>query len=95
MVEAPLPCQIFYNKHVLGVPAVRQWVKNPTAGAWVATEARVRPLPWGRGLKDLALPQLWHRSKLELGLNPWPRLSYVWVQPFLKNVLMIPKKLFK
>ena len=23
-------------------------------------------------VKDLALPQLWPRSKLQLGLNPWP-----------------------
>ena len=24
-------------------------------------------------VKDLALPQLWHRSQLQLRFNPWPR----------------------
>ena len=24
-------------------------------------------------VKDLALPQLWHRLQLQLGFNPWPR----------------------
>ena len=28
---------------ILGVPAVAQWVKNPTAAAWVTMEAWVRP----------------------------------------------------
>ena len=54
-----------------GVPAVAQWVKNPTAVAWVALEAFVRS-PTCSGLKDLTLPQPWHRSKLQLRFNPWP-----------------------
>ena len=29
----------------------------------------------GSGLKDLALPQLWHRSQLQLRSSPWSRTS--------------------
>ena len=29
-----------------GAPAMAQWVKNPTAVAWVSTEVRVPPLDW-------------------------------------------------
>ena len=28
-------------------------------------------------VKDLALPQLWHRSQLWLGFHPWPRNFHV------------------
>ena len=38
------------------VPAVVQWVKNPTAEAQVAAEAWVRLPARLNGLKDLALP---------------------------------------
>ena len=35
-----LICKIDFTKdHVNGVSAVAQWVKNPTAAAWVAAEA--------------------------------------------------------
>ena len=37
------------------MPAAAQWVKNPTAAAEVAAEARVRSPAWSSGLKDLAL----------------------------------------
>lgn len=31
-------------------------------------------------VKDLVLPQLWHRSQLWLGFDPWPRdLHKLWV----------------
>ena len=30
------------------------------------------PAQW---VKDLALPQLWRRSKLQLRFNPWPKNS--------------------
>ena len=46
------------TKAIRGVPAVTQWVKNPTAVAQAAEEAWVRSLAWCGGLKDLALPQL-------------------------------------
>ena len=36
-----------------------QWVKNPTAAAWVTVKARVLSLAPLSGLKYLALPQLW------------------------------------
>lgn len=41
-----------------GVPAVRQWVKNLTAAAWVAAEVQVQFPPHCRGLKVLILLQL-------------------------------------
>ena len=44
------------NKHVsTGVPAMVQWVKNPTAAAWVTAEVRVQSLGWRSRLKDPAL----------------------------------------
>ena len=49
-----------------------QWVKNPTAMAWVAEELQVRSLASHSGLKDLALSQLWCRSMLRLRFDPWP-----------------------
>ena len=30
---------------------------------------------WAQSVKDLALPQLWHRLQLQLGSDPWPRNS--------------------
>ena len=38
---------------VLGVPTVVQWVKTPTAMAWVVVEVRVRAPAWRGVLKDL------------------------------------------
>ena len=49
------------SKGLLGVPAVAQWVKNPTAAAQVAAEVRVRSPARSSRLKDLALLQLWLR----------------------------------
>ena len=63
-----------------GVPAVVQWIKNPTAATWVSVEVQVWSLVWHSGWQDLALPQLWHRSQLQLGFNPWLRNFHVpWV----------------
>ena len=42
-----------------------QWVKNPTTAAQVSTEVQVPSLAWYHGLKDPALPQLWHRSQIQ------------------------------
>ena len=50
-----------------GVPTIEQWVKNPTAAAWVAAELRVQSPGQHSGLKDPVLPELW------LGFNPWFR----------------------
>lgn len=32
-----------FKEVILGVPSVTQWVKNPTAMAWVATEFDPQP----------------------------------------------------
>ena len=49
-----------------------QWVKNLTAVAWVTVEVQVQSPAHCSGLKDLALPQLWHRWQLQLKFNPGP-----------------------
>ena len=41
------------NSH-FGIPAVAQWVKNPTSTAWVTVEEGVQSQAWCSGLKDLA-----------------------------------------
>ena len=51
----------------MGLPAVAQWIKNPTAVAQVTVEAGVHFLVWHSGLKDLALLQL------QVRINSWPR----------------------
>ena len=53
-----------------GCPAVVQWVKNPTAVAQVSAEARVGSPAHGNMLKDLLLPQLWHRHSYDLDSIP-------------------------
>ena len=50
-----------------------QWVKDPTAAAQVAEGVKVRSPAHRRRLKDPVLPQLQHRSHLQLGFNPKPR----------------------
>ena len=50
-----------------------QWVKNLIAAAWVAVEVWVQSLVSRDTLKNPAMSQLWCRSRLWLGLNPWPR----------------------
>ena len=43
-------------------------------------------------VKDPALPQLWQRSQLQLGLDPWPRNFHMpWVQPKKKNYTRFPE----
>jgi len=55
---------------------VAQCIKNLTAAAQVAIEAKVESMAQYSGLKDLVLPQLW------LGFNPWARnFHMLWVQP--------------
>ena len=64
----------------VGVPAMAQWVKNPTAAAQVAAEAQVQSPAQGSGLKDPALLQC--RLQLQHGFNPQPRESATpWVWP--------------
>ena len=65
----------FFHKVVLicfllGVAPVTQWVKSQTAVAWVAVEVWVQSPPQCSGLKDLALPQLWHRLQLQVRFSP-------------------------
>ena len=46
-----------YYKIVEGIPAVAQWVRNPTVAAWVAAEVGICTQLWP-SLKDPGLPQL-------------------------------------
>ena len=48
-----------------------QWIKNLTAVAQVAVEVQVPSPALLSGLKDMALPQLWHRSQQWLRFNSW------------------------
>ena len=59
-----------------------QWVKNLAAAPQVAAEVQVQSLAWLRGLKDLALLQLQHRSQLWLGFSLWCWIFHMlWVKP--------------
>ena len=46
-----------------GVPAVAQWIKNPTTMARITSEVQVRAQMGCSGLKDLVLLQLQYRSQ--------------------------------
>ena len=46
----------------MGVPAVTQWVKNPTVAAWFTAEVQVQSLDQCSGLKDPVMPQLCPRG---------------------------------
>lgn len=93
----PLACSSFSYKNSgdysfskvlsFGAPAVAQWVKDPTATAWVTIEAQVWSSAWCSGLKYLALPHLWcklhlwvgsaspaHSTRLEFGTLAPPQL---------------------
>ena len=41
-----------------------QWIKNPTAAAWVTVEVSVQSLAWCSGLKNPAWPEEKKNSKL-------------------------------
>ena len=68
----------------MGVPTVVQWVKNPTAAAWVFSEAWVCTQACSSGLKDLALLQLWP------GFSPW-----LGEPPYAVSVAIKKKKIKK
>ena len=65
---APTPVSDLLLKIVVGIPNVAQQVW------WHLCSARilVPPLAQHSALKNLALPQLRHRSQLQLGSNTWP-----------------------
>ena len=63
-----------------GVPAVAQWIKNLTAGVWVAVEAWAPSSAQHSGLKNLGLIQL------QLTFSLWPgNLHMPQVRPFKKR----------
>ena len=64
-----------------------QWVRTPTAVAWVATEVRFPSLPWCSGLKEPALPQLWHRLAAVAWIQSLTHeLHILWVWPLKKKL---------
>ena len=70
----------------MGVPIVAQWVKNLTAVVQSVAEVQVQSPAWHSGLKDPVLLQLWQRSQLQCGFDPWPRNFHMpQVQPFTKK----------
>ena len=52
------------------VPAVVQQVKDWALSLW---QCRFDPMP--SAVRDLACPQMWHRSQLQLGFDPGPGTS--------------------
>ena len=74
-----------HKEHKVRVPALAQWVKNPTAAAQVAAEAQVQSPDPCSGLKHLAVPHLWHRSQMWSGFNPWPENFHMLREQSLKK----------
>lgn len=70
------------NADPSGVPAVVQWVRNPTAVAWItygAASSIPGPLQW---VKGLSVPELLPGSQLCLEFNPCAgNFHILWVQP--------------
>ena len=58
----------------MGVPTVAQWVKNPTAAAWVDVEMQIQSQAWHSGLKEPVLSPMQRRSQL------WLRAAVAWIQ---------------
>ena len=56
-------------KGKMGVPSLAQWVKNLTAAAQVTLKHWSDTQP---GTVDPVLPQMQHRSQLQLRSHPWP-----------------------
>ena len=73
--------------HACGLPAVAQWVKNLTAVAQVAAEGWALFSVGSSGLKDLVLPQLWHRW----AAVAWEPLSAASVAIGKKNIYIFWK----
>ena len=79
--------KLFNQKHTYinikaGAPAMAQWVKNPTAAAWVAEEMQLR-FQW---VKGSCLLQLRQRLQLWFRFSSWPGNFHMpWVWSFKKN----------
>ena len=70
-------------RQTVEVPALAQWVKDPSAVVQVAVEMRVESLAWCSGLMDLALLQLLLTLQLWLGFSLWSgNFRMLQVQPF-------------
>ena len=64
-----------FSKNLTGVATMTQWIKYPTAVAWVAAETWVQSPALCSGLKDLALWQRQCRSQLRLIFSPGLKTS--------------------
>ena len=58
-----LSSTIFINRQY-SIPAVVQWVKDPTAAAWVTVEVQVLSLA-----QEFHMPQAWPQKKKKKGKN--------------------------
>ena len=60
-----------------------QWVKDLSLPP---QQCGFDPQPVTVGKKDLTLPQLWHRSQVQFGFDPWSRNLHIpCVQPKKKK----------
>ena len=69
-----------------------KWVKNMTAVAGVAAEARAQSPAQHSGIKNLALPQSQHRSQMKFRFGPWPskfHVLQVWPLKKKKNICVV------
>lgn len=68
-----------------GVPAVAQWVKDPTAVVQVAVEVRIQSLAWHRGLRILSCSSCGVRHSCSSDSVTGPGTSMSWVGPLKKT----------
>ena len=64
-----------------GIPAMVDWVKNPTAMAQVTVEVQIRSPAWHSGLQDIEVLAQRQRRLLWLRFSPWPgnvQMAQVW-----------------
>ena len=74
--ETPAPAHLICLKILkieMGVPAVTQQVNDPVCLCGAADSVP----GLAQQVKDLTLLQLWYRSQLQLGFDPWPGNSHM------------------
>ena len=91
---------VFNILRKFGLPAMGPWVNNLALSLWWCG-FDPRPVQW---VKDLVLWQMWHRSQMQLGFDPWPgnvcmpqvspkkKKKYVYVYIIQGNLMFLKKQ---